>query len=69
MKKNLSNIDRIVRTLFAVVVAVLYFTDQITGTAAIILGLLAVIFLLTSVMSFCPLYAIFKFSTLKKASN
>ena len=69
MKKNMSNIDRILRVLVAIVVAVLYFTNQITGTAAIILGILAVVFLLTSVVSFCPLYAIFKFSTLKKSAN
>jgi len=69
MKKNMNSIDRILRALLAAVVAVLFFTSQITGTAAIILGIFAVIFLLTSVMSFCPLYAIFKFSTLKKSAN
>ena len=58
--------DRIIRVLLALVVGVLYFTDQISGTAAIILGLFAVIFLLTSVVAFCPLYLPFKISTLKK---
>jgi len=65
MKKNMGNADRIIRVLVAVVVAVLYFTNQISGTLAAILGLFAVIFVLTSFMSFCPLYLPFKFSTRK----
>jgi Na+(H+)/acetate symporter ActP len=67
MKKNMGLIDRTVRTILAIVVAILYFTNQITGTAAIILGLFAVIFLVTSFISFCPLYLPFKFSTIKKS--
>ncbi len=66
MKKNMGSIDRGIRILVAVVIAILYFTDQITGTAAIILGILALVFLLTSFMSFCPLYVPFKISTTKK---
>lgn len=66
MKTNMGNIDRIVRILVAVVIAVLYFTDQITGTAAIILGLFAIILLLTSLVSFCPLYLPFGINTKKK---
>jgi hypothetical protein len=65
MKKNMGNADRIIRVLVAVVVAVLYFTNQISGTLAAVLGLFAVIFVLTSFMSFCPLYLPFKFSTRK----
>ena len=65
MKKNMGNADRIIRVLAAVVVAILYFTNQISGTLAVILGLVAVIFVLTSFMSFCPLYLPFKFSTRK----
>jgi hypothetical protein len=57
--------DRVIRVLLAVVVAVLYFTNQISGTLAVILGLLAVILVLTSVVSFCPLYLPFKLSTKK----
>ena len=67
MKKNLGSADRLIRVLLALVVGVLYFTDQISGTAAIILGLFAVVFLLTSAVSFCPLYFAFKISSLKKA--
>jgi hypothetical protein len=66
MKKNMGSIDKIVRVLVAVVIGILYFTDQITGTAAIILGLFAVIFLLTSAIGFCPLYLLLKLSTIKK---
>jgi hypothetical protein len=68
MKKNMGTADRVIRVLLAIVVAVLYFTDQISGTVAIILGLFALIFLLTSLISFCPLYVPFKFST-KKAEK
>jgi Na+(H+)/acetate symporter ActP len=66
MKKNMGATDRIIRTLLAILVAVLYFTDQISGTAAIILGIFAIIFLLTSLVGFCPLYVPFKISTRKK---
>jgi hypothetical protein len=67
MKKNIGIVDRSIRVLLALIVAVLYFTNQISGTAAIILGLFAVIFLTTSFMAFCPLYVPFKFSTKKEA--
>lgn len=58
--------DRIFRTLFAIIIGVLYFTESIQGAAAIILGILAIIFLLTSLISFCPLYVFFGISTCKK---
>lgn len=67
MKKNMGSADRIIRIVLAVVVAILYFTNQISGLAAIILGAFAIIFLLTSLMSFCPLYVPFKLSTAKKS--
>jgi hypothetical protein len=67
MKKNMGSADRIIRIVLAIVVAILYFTDQISGLAAIILGAFAIIFLLTSLMSFCPLYVPFKLSTAKKS--
>jgi len=66
MKKNMGSIDKFVRVLVAVVIGILYFTDQITGTAAIILGIIAVIFLLTSAIGVCPLYLPLKLSTIKK---
>jgi len=66
MKTNMGSVDRIIRVILAVVVAVLYFTKQITGTVAIILGILAIIFILTSLVGVCPLYLPFKISTKKK---
>jgi small-conductance mechanosensitive channel len=69
MKKNMGVLDRIIRTILAVVVIVLYFTKQISGTAAVILGIIAVIFLLTSLFGFCPLYVPFKISTKKKVKS
>ena len=67
MTKNMGTIDRIIRFIFAVAVAVLYFTGVISGTLANILGILAVVFLVTSIVGFCPLYAPFKLSTVKKS--
>jgi len=66
MKTNMGSVDRIIRVILAVVIAVLYFTKQITGTVAIILGILAIIFVLTSLIGVCPLYLPFKISTKKK---
>lgn len=57
--------DRIIRILIAVVVAVLYFTGTITGTVGIVLLVVGGIFLLTSVISFCPLYTLVGIKTCK----
>lgn len=57
--------DRILRLLVVVIVAILYATDQITGTTAVILLILSGVFILTSFMSFCPLYLPFGISTKK----
>jgi Na+(H+)/acetate symporter ActP len=66
MKKNMGTVDRIIRVLIAIVIAVLYYIGQITGLAAIILGIIAVVFLLTSIFARCPLYIPFGLSTRKK---
>jgi Na+(H+)/acetate symporter ActP len=66
MKQNMGTVDRIVRVVLALVVAVLYLTGQLSGLAAILLGVLAVIFLVTSAIGFCPLYVPFKLSTRKR---
>jgi len=63
MKKNMGNSDRLIRILLAVVVAVLYFTHTITGTLSIVLMVIAGIFVLTSLISFCPLYTLMGIST------
>jgi len=66
MKCNMGTIDRTVRIIAALIVGVLYFTGQITGTLAIVLGVLAIVFLGTSLIGFCPLYVPLKLSTRKK---
>ena len=66
MKKNMGNVDRVIRILVAVVVLILYFTHVITGTLAVILLILAGIFVVTSFIGFCPLYLPFGFNTGKK---
>ena len=66
MKKNMSGLDRTLRSIIAAVIAILYFTNVISGTVGIVLLALAVIFLLTSLISFCPLYLPFGLSTVKK---
>ncbi|MDC8005529.1 DUF2892 domain-containing protein [Aureisphaera galaxeae] len=63
MKKNMGTTDRVVRIIIAAVIALLYFTNVITGTLGIVLLVLAGVFLLTSFVSFCPLYAPFGLST------
>lgn len=65
MKRNMSNIDRIVRVVVAALFAYLYFGGIVTGTLGIVLVVLAAVFTLTSIVAFCPLYAPFKFSTYK----
>lgn len=63
MKKNMGSIDKTVRIILAAAIAVLFFTNVISGTVGIILLVLAGVFVLTSLVSFCPLYAIFGIST------
>jgi len=66
MKANMGSVDRIIRIVLAVVMGVLYFQGIVTGTLGIVLVVAAVIFALTSLVSFCPLYAPFGLSTKKK---
>ncbi|MBG7631725.1 MAG: DUF2892 domain-containing protein [Bacteroidetes bacterium] len=63
MKKNMGNADRIIRVIIAAIISVLYFTGTISGTLGIVLLVLAGVFVLTSFISFCPLYAPFGIST------
>ncbi|MGB2906038.1 MAG: DUF2892 domain-containing protein [Candidatus Aminicenantaceae bacterium] len=69
MKQNMGKTDRVLRTVLAVIVAVLYFSKQLTGLAAIILGLFAIVFLVTSVLGFCPLYVPLGISSIKKTDG
>ena len=66
MKKNMANLDRGIRLLLVILIAVLFLTNQISGLAAIILGIFGVAFLFTSGTGFCPLYKVMNMSTLKK---
>jgi len=65
MKRNMSNLDRIIRVILAAVFAYLYFGGIVTGVFGIVLLVLGGVFLLTAIIAFCPLYAPFKFSTYK----
>ena len=69
MVKNMGTLDRAIRITIAVVIGILYFTGQLSGTAAIILGVLALIFVLTSFVGTCPLYLPFHLSTRKKVAS
>ena len=65
MKKNMGTIDRVVRLLVVFLIAVLYYMGQLTGLAATILGIVAVAFLITSIVGWCPGYLPFGISTRK----
>jgi len=65
MKRNLSNLDRIIRVVLAALFAYLYFSGIVPGTLGIVLVVLGAVFVLTAVVAFCPLYAPFKFTTYK----
>ncbi len=63
MKKNMGSADRIIRVILAIVFAALYFTGTVTSTLGVVLLALGVVFVLTSLVSFCPLYAPFGITT------
>jgi len=63
MKKNMGKTDKTVRIILAALIAILYFTNVISGTLGLILLALAAVFVLTSLISFCPLYAPFGINT------
>ena len=69
MKKNMGSSDRVIRILIAALIGVLYFTDIISGTFGIVLLILAGVFLVTSFISFCPLYTIFGIKTCATEKN
>ena len=69
MKKNMGTLDRSIRVVLAIVIGILYFTGNISGLAAIILGIFAVAFILTSIVAFCPGYLPINLSTRKTESQ
>lgn len=66
MKANIGSADRIIRLLIAAAIVALYFFDVINGTLATVLLIVAAVFALTSVISFCPLYSVLHLRTNKK---
>jgi hypothetical protein len=63
--KNMGTVDRIIRVIIAVLITVLYYTGTISGTVAVVLLIFAGIFILTSLISTCPLYIPFGIKTCK----
>ena len=63
IKKNVGNVDRIVRLVLAVILAALYFTSVVSGTLGIVFLVLAVVFALTAAVSICPIYLLVGLST------
>jgi hypothetical protein len=66
MKINMGNLDRGLRLLVAVIIGALYYLQVISGTTAIVLLVFAAVFILTSLVSFCPLYSLFGFNTCER---
>lgn len=67
--KNMGLTDRAVRIVAAIIFGYLFFSGTVTGALGVILLILGIVFILTSLVSFCPLYLPFKFSTVKKESE
>jgi hypothetical protein len=65
MKKNMGTLDRAVRLIVAILITVLYFTGTISETTALLFGVVAVIFVTTSMMGFCPIYPLLGINTCK----
>jgi hypothetical protein len=63
MRRNMGTLDRIIRIAIAIFIGILYFTHHISGTAAIVLGIIAIAFILTSFLGTCPIYMPFGIST------
>ena len=69
MKSNMGIMDKSIRIIAAIVIAILYFTHVISGTVAVILLILAGIFIITSFLNYCPMYYPFGISTRKKSKK
>ncbi|MCA1764501.1 MAG: DUF2892 domain-containing protein [Flavobacteriales bacterium] len=69
MKKNMGTADKAIRIIAAAAIATLYFTGVVSGTVGIVLLILAAVFVLTSTISFCPLYAPFGIKTCRTKSS
>jgi hypothetical protein len=69
MQKNMGAIDRLVRFVIGVILAILVIANVVKGVGAVILGIIAILMLFTSIFGFCALYVPLKMSTLKKKSE
>ncbi len=69
MKSNIGSIDKIIRILIAAIILVLYFTNIISGTVAIVLFIVAAILLITAFINFCPIWHFLGISTKKSSIN
>lgn len=69
MKKNMGSVDRILRTLVAVILVILVLTGGIKGILAYVLVAVAIVFLATSLLSFCPLYGLLRINTLGRKKS
>ncbi|MDB4274117.1 DUF2892 domain-containing protein [Algibacter sp.] len=69
MKKNMGTADRVLRLIVAILLITFFVTENITGTLGIVLIALAVVFVLTSFIGFCPLYTLFGITTCKLKSK
>ena len=69
MTKNMGTADRAIRIVAAVVVAVLYLTGTITGMLALVLGVIGVVFIVTSLVGFCPAYVPLGISTRRRGAG
>jgi thiamine transporter ThiT len=69
MKKNMGTADRIIRIAIVIGIAVAYFTGMLSGTLAIVLGIIAVVFLLTSLVGMCPLYTLLGISSCPRSER
>ena len=63
MQKNMGSADRMIRAIIAIILGALYFTGTITGTAGLVLVVIAIVFLLTSFLGTCPLYTVLGIKT------
>jgi len=66
MEKNMGATDKLIRSIIGIIIAILYYAGIINGWLAIVLLAFAIIFLLTSFVSFCPLYKLLGINTNKK---
>jgi hypothetical protein len=69
MKKNMGTADRVLRILGVLVIAYLILSESLTGTLAIVLGIIGILLLLTAAVGVCPAYIPLKITSLKKAPN